>query len=121
MDTAPHTAPAKPARRRSRSAADVRERRRRIVRYVLLIVSVVLMVNALVGEKGYLATLQARQEQQRLESQLRALEIENASLTDKARRLRHDPRTLEEAAREDLGLIKPGETLITIRDRPRTQ
>lgn len=121
MDHDPHIDSAKPSRRRSRTAADVRERRRRILRYALLLVSAVLMVNALVGDKGYLATIQARQEQARLQSALANLERDNARLLDEARRLRSDPRTLEEAAREDLGLIKPGETLITIRDRPRAQ
>jgi cell division protein FtsB len=31
--------------------------------------------------------------------------------------MKQDPQALEEAARRDLGLIRPGETLITIRDR----
>lgn len=75
------------------------------------------MVNALVGEKGYLATIQARQSQQRLEESLRALEAENARLKEQAERLKSDPRALEEAARENLGLVRPGETLVTVRDR----
>ncbi len=105
-------------RKRVRSSApEVRERRRRIVRYALLIVSGVLMVNALVGERGYLANMQARQAQQRLESRLQELRAESAALTERARRLREDPRALEETARAHLGLIRPGETLITIRDR----
>lgn len=88
-----------------------------MIRYALLIVSGVLMVNALVGERGYLANIQARQEQARLDARLQALRNERAELTERARRLREDPRALEEAARQHLGLIRPGETLITIRDR----
>lgn len=123
LDTSPETPPATPARprerRRVRSGPEVRERRRRILRYALWIVSGVLMVNALVGEKGYLATLQARQEQARAESALHALRAENARLTEEARRLRQDPAMLEAVAREELGLIRPGETLIRLRDRPK--
>ena len=112
-------APGRPRDRKPvRSAApEMRERRRRIVRYALLIVSGVLMVNALVGERGYLANIQARHAQQRLDIRLQELRAESAALTERARRLREDPRALEEAAREQLGLIRPGETLITIRDR----
>jgi len=128
MPPAPHTpsSPPEPAqtpgrprdRKRVRSSApEVRERRRRVVRYALLIVSGILMVNALVGERGYLANIQARQEQQRDDARLQALRLKTAELTERARRLREDPRALEDAAREDLGLIRPGETLITIRDR----
>jgi cell division protein FtsB len=127
--TSEHAAPLTPAdppptpgrardRKRVRSSApEVRERRRRLVRYALLIVSGVLMVNALVGERGYLANMQARQDQQRLDARLDELRQESEALKERARRLREDPRTLEEAAREHLGLIRPGETLITIRDR----
>lgn len=106
-------------RRRPRSGPEVRERRRRLVRYGLLAVSGVLMVNALFGEKGYLATIQARQEQHRVQRQLAALLAENEQLAEDIRRMRQDPAALEDAARRDLGLIRPGETLITLRDRPK--
>lgn len=104
-------------RRRARTGPEVRERRRRLIRYGLLAVSALLMVNALIGEKGYLATIQARREHDALEASLRALRSENARLAEEARRLKEDPKALEEAARRDLGLIRPGETLITVRDR----
>ncbi len=99
------------------SAPEVRDRRRRLFRYALLVVSGVLMVNALFGERGYLATIQARQEQRQYEAALHAVRVENARLAEDARRMKHDPQALEEAARRNLGLIRPGETLITIRDR----
>lgn len=117
----PAEAPQAPAtvrdRRRVRPGPEARERRRRMLRYALLIVSGVLMVNALVGEKGYLATIQARQEHEKMETSLRALKAENARLADEAARLRSDPGALEEVARGELGLMRPGETVITIRDR----
>ena len=75
------------------------------------------MVNALIGEKGYLANLQARQEFQDVSESLRQLKAENARLTEDAKRMQSDPRALEDSARSQLGLIKPGETLITLRDR----
>jgi len=120
--TAPHDSDdidrAPRVRRRVRSGAEARERRRKVWTYGVLIVSTVLMVNALVGEKGYLANLQARREFQDVTASLQQLRAENARLADEARRLRSEPHALEDAAREQLGLIKPGETLITLRDRP---
>lgn len=113
-----HTATTPRVRRRVRSGVEARERRRKAWTYGLLIVSTVLMVNALIGEKGYLANLQARREFQDVSESLRQLKADNARLADEARRLRTDPQTLEDAARQQLGLIKPGETLITLRDRP---
>ena len=111
-------APPSRVRRRVRSGVEARERRRKVWTYGVLIVSTVLMVNALIGEKGYLANLQARREFQDVSESLRRLKAENARLADEARRLRNDPQVLEDAARQQLGLIKPGETLITLRDRP---
>jgi len=111
--------PARPrVRRRVRPGAGSGERRKKIWTYGLVLFSAVLMVNALIGEKGYLANLQARREFQQVSESLRQLEAENARLAELAHRLKTDPRALEDAARKQLGLIKPGETLITLRDRP---
>jgi cell division protein FtsB len=105
-------------RRRVRTGTSDRQRRKKIWTYGLLLLSAALMVNALIGEKGYLANLQARQEFQDVSESVRQLKAENARLKEDARRMQTDPRALEDAAREQLGLIKPGETLITLRDRP---
>ena len=105
-------------RRRVRTGTIDRQRRKKIWTYGLLLLSAGLMVNALIGEKGYLANLQARQEFQDVSESLRQLKAENARLTEDAKRMQTDPRALEDSARSQLGLIKPGETLITLRDRP---
>ena len=105
-------------RRRIRTGTTDRQRRRKIWTYGLLLVSAILMINSLIGERGYLANLQARQEFQDVSESVEQLKAENARLTVAAQRLRTDPRALEDSARSQLGLIKPGETLITLRDRP---
>ena len=99
-----------------RKRQDVRERRRRLVTYALLIASAVLMVNALVGENGYLATVRARHERAGLLNAIARLRLDNQALEEEARRLKTDPTAVEETARRELGLIRPGETLIVIRD-----
>jgi cell division protein FtsB len=91
---------------------------RRLVRYGLMVITAVVMIDAVVGEKGLLALMRARQEYQVLESSLRAVRSENQRLREQARRYREDPVTIEELARKDLGLIKPGEKLFIIRDLP---
>ena len=105
-------------RRRVRASTTDRQRRKKIWTYGLLLLSAGLMVNALIGEKGYLANLQAKQEFQDVSESLRQLKAENARLKEEAKRMQTDPRALEDSARSQLGLIKPGETLITLRDRP---
>ena len=46
---------------------------------------------------------------------------ENAKLRDQARRLREDPTAMEEIARRELGLIKPGERVFIVKDIPPTK
>jgi len=90
--------------------------RRRFVVPALILASV-LIVDALVGEKGYRQVNAVERERAALDAQIEQLRLENAALRRRIVRLRHDPRAIEELARRDLGLIKPGEKLFIIRDR----
>ena len=82
-------------------------------------VTVVLVIDAIAGEKGLLALLKARRDSTAVEQALQRARQENADLREQARRLREDPTAIEELARRELGLIKPGEKLFIIRDVPR--
>ena len=95
-------------------------RARRTLRYLLLLAGGVLGVDALVGDKGLLAMLEAGHTYQQLEQSLSESRLENARLREEARRLREDPAAVEEIARRELGLIRPGEKLFIIRDAPPT-
>jgi cell division protein FtsB len=100
------------------TAHERRQRRRRWLTYGLLITSSVLMINAMVGETGYLATLRARRDYNALMASLVEIRLENQALRDRAQRLKHDPAALEEAARRDLSLTRPGEVLVIVKDAP---
>jgi len=93
-----------------------RRRHRRVVQYVFLLAGCVLVIDALVGDKGLLAMIQARQAYRTLEGSLADVRAENARLREQARRLREDPAAVEDLARRELGLIKPGEKLFIIKD-----
>ena len=41
-----------------------------------------------------------------------------SSLGNRANRLKNDPTAIEEEARKNLGLIRPGETLVIVKDAP---
>ena len=91
-------------------------RGRRIARYVLAFVTAVLVIDAIVGEKGLLALIKARRDFEGVEAALGHARAENARLREEARRLREEPSAIEEIARRELGLIKPGEKLFIIRE-----
>jgi cell division protein FtsB len=112
----PEPAAAPVARRKPRAAHEVRERNRRLVTWALLLGSFILIVNALFGDRGYLAVVRARQEYRTLADELKRVQDENQRDVDQIRDIKNDPDALEDAARRELGLIKPGETIIVIRD-----
>ncbi len=91
---------------------------RRALQLGLLFVTVVLVVNALVGERGFFASLAARRAYHRLSTEMDAIKVENARLRTTARRLRDDPDAIEALARQELGLIRPGETVFLLHDGP---
>jgi cell division protein FtsB len=91
-------------------------RGRRLLRHGLVFITLLIVVDAIAGEKGLLALLQARREYSALERSLERARIENAELREMARRLREDPTAIEEQARRELGLIKPGEMLFIVKD-----
>lgn len=119
MSDAPETVsdvPARTNRRLPKTRQEIQNRRRRLLTYVIVISSAVLMVNALVGETGYLAKLRAHRDTAALKAELDALHAENLRLADLANRLKHDPNAIEEAARRDLNFMKPGEVMVIVHD-----
>ena len=113
MSDTPERKTPEPAPRRSMT-----RRGRRIVAYMLGFITVVLVVDAVVGEKGLLSLLKARRDFEAVEQSLLRARRSNAELREQARRLREDPAAIEEFARRELGLIKPGEKLFIIRQAP---
>jgi cell division protein FtsB len=91
-------------------------RGRRILGALFFFVVCVLVVDALVGDQGLMATMRARKQYDELAVDLARLRSENAALREDARRLREDPAAIEELARRELGLMSPGEKLFIIRD-----
>jgi cell division protein FtsB len=93
-------------------------RNRRIVQLLVLFVASIIIVDGLVGDRGLLAMLRARHEYEELAASIARQRAENARLRDQARRLREDPAAIEEIARRELGLIKPGERVFIVKDVP---
>ena len=105
------------SRRRSRQAPlpVVPSNRRKMLQLLLVFVTTVLVINALVGERGLMETLRARREYAELEAAVVRTRAENAQLREEIRLL-YDPGTIEDIARRELRLIRPGEMLFIIKD-----
>lgn len=92
------------------------EGRRTFVTFVLLLLAFGLMLDGFAGELGLRANRRAQLDVEEAERSLEELKRVNAGLREKILRLTSDPAAIEDAARRDLGLIKPGEKVFIIRD-----
>ena len=88
---------------------------RRTGRLVLLLVTMLLVANAVVGERGLIALLRANTAHARLQQIIDTLRTDNGRLHRYAEALTDEPRFIEELARRELGMISPGEQLIVVR------
>src|SRR5687767_2556994 len=96
----------------------VRRRSRPALQYFIIFIGCVIGADALIGEKGLLAMIEARREYRGLQESLADVREENARLREEARQLREVPAAIEDYARRELGLIRPGEKLFIIREVP---
>jgi len=76
------------------------------------------VVLAMAGTKSYRDLDAARQRKHLLETRIEATREEIAHLRGRIERLRSDPGTLERLAREDLGMVHPGDVVIVLPQDP---
>jgi cell division protein FtsB len=81
-------------------------------RLVLVAILLLLLVAAsLVGERGLLRLYHLHRTRAALTREIEQVSAASAALADEVRALRTDPGRVEAIAREELGLVKPGETV----------
>jgi len=85
---------------------------------IILVVLVILLAASLLGERGLIGLIQMHQTRAALARDVERLTATNAALADEVRALRTDPGRIEAIAREELGLVKPGEQVYEFRGAP---
>ena len=106
-----------------RSTGDGEARKgRRGQRTLLMSIAVLvsfMVIDAFVGDRGLAALVRTRQQHKELAREVALKQAENGRIRERIRRLSGaDPAAIEEIARRELGLIKPGERLFIIHDVP---
>jgi cell division protein FtsB len=95
-------------------------RRVRVLTLVLLFCALALVIDAVAGERGWIANRRNQRQVEQEEQNLAAKRRENAELADYKDRVKQkDPATLEEIARREHGLIRPGEKVFILKDAPK--
>lgn len=87
--------------------------------HALVFAGAVLFVNAVFGERGLMESLRARRAYDAAAQDLAHIRQGNMDMRDQVRRLRSDPATIESVARRELGLARPGEIVVTVKDLTR--
>ena len=89
-------------------------------RFLIIVIGLglfALVVHTVFGERGYLGLRSQRGEYERLRQEVQKLEEENQQLKEEIKALKSDPNAIERVAREELKMVKPGETVITLPEK----
>jgi cell division protein FtsB len=89
------------------------ERRRQVV-WGAVAVALVLVVGSLAGEGGFRRYSRLQADVAALEEKNARIAAENARLQREIKQLRSNPAAIERAAREQLGLVRPGEVVFNL-------
>ena len=88
----------------------------RAVKAVMWVGAALLLAESIFGERGFSAMIEARKQHHAMQQSLDQLRGENSALRSQARRLKEDPKAIEEIARRDLRLMADGEVVFIIKD-----
>ena len=103
-------------RKRAEPQTVASPRRRKVLNVILGFATIVLLADALVGDKGLMERMRARKQYQAQAGAVQKVKASNAALREQIRRLNDEPSAVEAIAREELGLIRPGEVVFILRD-----
>ncbi|MBL8912801.1 MAG: septum formation initiator family protein [Archangium sp.] len=93
------------------------DRRRQVV-WGAVVVALILAVGSLSGEGGFRRYARLKRDLDSLQDRNAKLEAENQRLKREVQRVRSEPAALERAARESLGLVRPGEVVFNVEEHP---
>ena len=77
------------------------------------VVSVLAFTYAIIGNNGYLELRRREAKNRDLRAKAQELLRENKEILSEIKALKSDPKAIEKIAREELGMVKPGEVKIT--------
>lgn len=79
-----------------------------------LLFSPLLFAYFLVGDRGFLEVRRQREKLKTLQAEVAALDAANRKLADDVEGLQKDPAAIEKVAREELGLVAPGDVVVVL-------
>jgi len=87
---------------------------------VLGLTLLVVFVHDVFGPKGYLAMRRDQMEVRRLQAEIVKVNEENQRTAEQVKALKSDPKLIERIAREQMGMMRPGERIYRISPQEET-
>lgn len=85
--------------------------------FFLILVCLALVVHEIFGQNGILALRHQRRELEALQQKIQQLQQENEQLARQIKALRSDPKAIEQLAREQMRMARPGEIIYTLPEK----
>jgi cell division protein FtsB len=87
-------------------------------RTLLMLAALFLLMDDVFGAHGLVAMRRMEKEISLARQEIERLNTENRDLAEQVKALRSDPQLIEKIARDELGLVRPGEVIIRIPQAP---
>jgi cell division protein FtsB len=94
---------------------------RRNTIFVMALLSLVMLMHEIFGRNGYLTLRHEKKEFSALQQQIQTVSEQNKQLEMKIKALKKNPEAVEQQARDQLHLAKPGELIYMLPDRRSAQ
>jgi cell division protein FtsB len=95
-------------------AARLRDFAKANVRTIFLIGFMLLALQDIFGTHGVVAMRKSQKEAAQIRQEIKQLNDENRQLDQRVKDLKSDPRAVEEIARQNMGLARPGEYIFKV-------
>jgi cell division protein FtsL len=94
--------------------AQLREFVKANARTIFILGFVLLLLQDVFGTHGVVAMRRSQKEASQIRQEIQQLNDENKRLDEQVKDLKSDPQTIEEIARKDVGLARPGEYIFKV-------
>lgn len=84
----------------------------------VVVILVALAIDGIFGPHGFVATYRLRLQVQQNQRKTEQLIRENQQFSSQVQQLKSDPSAIERVAREKMGLVKPGELVFKLQQKP---
>ncbi|MFZ0036652.1 MAG: septum formation initiator family protein [Candidatus Acidiferrales bacterium] len=98
--------------------AQLREFVKANARTIFILGFVLLLLQDVFGTHGVVAMRRSQKEASQIRQEIQQLNDENKQLDERVKDLKSDPQTIEEIARKDVGLARPGEYIFKVTPPP---